>query len=1218
MTSARFILALALISTFLGPWQPVQADSPMALPSAPSENPTPIAAGVSQFTTAGQVFYWSTEPQVCTPGDSTTYIRRTRTTGWEPRTVFERFPFSGPCPYRLYSNLMADAQYLYWVAASGLVRFPLDAHPLSDPETILAYPGEHSELVMDETHIYGYNGGHLWRVEKANPANNSAIGYNGPETARNLQWDGTSLFMIWGPDNWLIEYPLGGASHIIASGVASYVATGPELICQGSPPTCAEHRYTYYTAGHHLLRYNHFDGGRDTVYISTPPTGQVSQIYAVTAAEPSVPTPGLTRDVFFFEKRWIPGGGFVIPSDDFLVRLRSGVGAPDTLYHRITDTTWHAAGLRTGDDFLWWNDYPSVTAPDGTAQRLPIDAEAIPVINMRVTDMQVTQGIQRSDYGNRVLLVRDRHTYVRVMVRSDGPDVPNVSALLTAYWGGEPQEHLRPVTNTITVRQTPTDTLQTNFLFALPLEWTHHNDLILEAHLNPFGFPPEPTYADNKLSIGSLAFLPPPRHNFHILQVSYPWRTASGTTVLTATNDFDAITSWLYRAFPLGLEPGQAVATQGAYFDAGLGARIQDFNTLSECQYLLETRITFPPLMITTTDSRELCASYYLNDELARRRQEGALPQDAYIYASVVGLPRGSEAGGPPVSNGPSRLAEGTAFHLAGYYAGHELGHLLGRGHPNAQSDNPNTPAKEGCEHNPGDALFPYASAGIGDANTPTSGFDSGWNVPGGGRRLLRWSDAVRDVMSYCLREKKWLSDYTYEGIYLWLNRNPSPPAAAGAAETAHAPAQRLNGDFLQVTGRVQADGLTGAFTTVRRLDSLAEAPVPVPGDYVLRLVAVDSGPLAVHAFTPQAADSAGWRSFLEVVPFVDGAAEVQVVNAATGAIVARQAVSPQAPVVSGVGFGGAAEPLEGTVSLAWTAADADGDALTFDVLYSRDGGASFELLQANVPGSSASLDTAQVPGGTLVFRVRASDGVNTGYADSPPVQVAAKPPQPTIMLPSGGTHSQYGQAIQLAGHALDAQDGPITSLEGLTWLTARVGDEPQVVGSGPTLSLRDLDPGTHVVRLTATNSLGLSGSTELLLTVSDDLSDPPPALAVSPSSAGWQVENGETAVQTAQVTIFNGGGLGALDWTASSDAAWLALDAAAGTGEAVLTLSAATDGLAANSALAATVTITANHAGGQETVHVPVLLQVGAGDVWAPPTPQVLSHHVLIPLVTR
>jgi hypothetical protein len=577
---------------------------------------------------------------------------------------------------------------------------------------------------------------------------------------------------------------------------------------------------------------------------------------------------------------------------------------------------------------------------------------------------------------------------VRVLVKSDGANVPNVTARLTGRWGNDQSDTIQPMTTTITVKRDPGDTLVTSFLFALPFEWTHHDDLELTAILNPNRFPLEPTYADNTLTKGPYHFSPNPRGVFQIVQVGYHW---AGTD--RWANDLDSIVSWLYRAYPLGIEPGQTLAYTFPFYYRDLGSKIHNFANDPACKTLV------PQLVL---DDPSYCASEYLNFELARMRQLGQLPSDVYIYASFVSTPAGVKGPGGlasrslgPVSSGPSLLAKGWSFAASGSMAGHELAHLLGRDHPASMADNPNTPGiQEGCGHSPDDPNFPYLGASIADVIHHNTGFDSGWGVPGGSPRLFRWFDNIKDVMSYCgTHDNEWLSPYTYGGIYDWLAAHPSPAVTVRTAQ-----AQSVSGDLLQVGGIVTAGGAGGSFLQVERVDYVVEASPQEPGALALRLVAADGSQLASHPFSPSASDdSEEWLSFLEVVPFAGGTRTIQLINLASGAVLDSQLVSPAAPTVGNVSMGGA-EPLQGTVELTWTASDADGDPLKFDVLYSRDGGATYQIAQASLTANSASLDTTALPGGSLIFRVRATDGVNTATADSAAMDVAMKSPRPIIM----------------------------------------------------------------------------------------------------------------------------------------------------------------------------------------------------------------------------
>ncbi|NJM08993.1 hypothetical protein HC891_26535, partial [Candidatus Gracilibacteria bacterium] len=64
-------------------------------------------------------------------------IRRTRSIGWEARVLYSRNDPRDPgvCnPYQLNSNIVADANYVYWVEGTQLVRLPQTANPGAAPE----------------------------------------------------------------------------------------------------------------------------------------------------------------------------------------------------------------------------------------------------------------------------------------------------------------------------------------------------------------------------------------------------------------------------------------------------------------------------------------------------------------------------------------------------------------------------------------------------------------------------------------------------------------------------------------------------------------------------------------------------------------------------------------------------------------------------------------------------------------------------------------------------------------------------------------------------------------------------------------------------------------------------------------------------------------------------------------------------------------------------
>ncbi len=237
----------------------------------------------------------------------------------------------------------------------------------------------------------------------------------------------------------------------------------------------------------------------------------------------------------------------------------------------------------------------------------------------------------------------------------------------------------------------------------------------------------------------------------------------------------------------------------------------------------------------------------------------------------------------------------------------------------------------------------------------------------------------------------------------------------------------------------------------------------------------------------------------------VPGARKVQLIRTSDGLVLATQLISANPPLISNVALQGAPNPVNGVVTLGWTASDADNDPLTFDVAYSRDNGLTFQPVAIGLDTTSTQIDTAQLGGsGTARFRVTASDGVNSAYADSAPFIMANRPPQPSILTPENNLHIQYGQLVNFSGMALDAQDGTVADA-GLLWKDSQGG----TLGTGSLISLDNLPVGSNVITLQATNSVGQTASATVTVVVGDDLNLPGPTLTAGPAQVSWQVPAG-------------------------------------------------------------------------------------------------------------
>ena len=77
-------------------------------------------------------------------------------------------------------------------------------------------------------------------------------------------------------------------------------------------------------------------------------------------------------------------------------------------------------------------------------------------------------------------------------------------------------------------------------------------------------------------------------------------------------------------------------------------------------------------------------------------------------------------------------------------------------------------------------------------------------------------------------------------------------------------------------------------------------------------------------------------------------------------------------------------ETLTGNITARWQASDADGGNLTYFVLYSTDAGRSWQTIASDIRDTQLTVNMAGLPGSNIsLFRIIATDGVNTGISDS-------------------------------------------------------------------------------------------------------------------------------------------------------------------------------------------------------------------------------------------
>lgn len=1098
---------------------------------------------------------------------------------------------NGVCnPYHVHSNIVADANYTYWADDTGLVRLSTNANAgLNDtPElldaTIISAGNDGAvELAIDNNYVYAITyratgNSDIWRWAKAT---NTLIPVQSNLTGISTDIRSDNSFLYWINSNGDLRraYRLfNWVVNTIGTGISGYYPEG-DMVFMGKGKQVIPYDNILSTAG-------------AAVYTSASNIAG-TQVYNITSN-------GVY--LFVFERRpYYACVDCFLQYNQVLVRTdRTSNTNTAVLYTHlappigITDSY----DLTTNGLHLFWQSEDQVL-------RLPTYAEELPMINIKVLRMEVTQAIQ--DVNNNVPLITGKRTFVRVFSQAQGDYVFGVTAFLyrvdatnTNVIGG-PLSPINASGTHIPVFPLPTpDIMDASFIFELPASWMDGTPLRLRAVVNPYNNPLEPNVGDN--TIASKLFLPgldlfgSPRFEPEFYSLGY----SIGEQSFDPRYDKDILQTfnWIRRAYPIASAPGYEDDPTPGFrpnlhfvYLTGLGERINQSH--ADCQDMDE-------------DERSTCASQFVLDRLEAWQSESH-PDHLYYGLHSTGGGFGRGQGRPTVANGPAgAMCCGAAWDTDGaftdWYTGHEMGHALGRNHPDAASGD------DACGHSADDSDYPYTDAAIGPYNGNGKelgvqwGFDMGagvaaYNSP---RRILQ-SSVWRDVMSYC--DFQWVSDYTYMGLY-----NGMIDLESGLNNTYTRIPQ--GADMLSVYGFLLPNKHMAQIHYLSHSNSVVAVPQRTAGTYSIRLLDASNAVLADYPFTPDAAEEGQtFQSFGEIVPFVAGTVKIQIVETTANEVWREETVSANAPVVSNVALQAASNPVTGLATLSWTAVDADNDSLIFDIYYSQDNGTSYEPVVFGVVDSSYALDTDKLGGSsTAVFKVVANDGVNTGFAASAPLNIAIKAPLPQIINPADGAQVDWGQLVTLEGDAFDYQEGGLPTQ--FVW-----SNQYGVLGRASSISIEDLPVGENTITLEVTNGEGVSASTTITVIVKDDLEFEPALLEVGPTETGWQVTASETAVQTATLTIANAG-LDSMTWTATSDASWLTLDHASGsTQDSLLLMGDPTAVLPGTAAIAhVTITGTDNVGGDPQVIVIPVTLSVDTD--WT--NHQLYFRQIYIPFAFR
>ena len=230
------------------------------------------------------------------------------------------------------------------------------------------------------------------------------------------------------------------------------------------------------------------------------------------------------------------------------------------------------------------------------------------------------------------------------------------------------------------------------------------------------------------------------------------------------------------------------------------------------------------------------------------------------------------------------------------------------------------------------------------------------------------------------------------------------------------APATVESGPGIAISGTIDnpdTAGDSGTLDALYKVDDGAIVPPEAGTGYSVELRNGDQV-LATQAFDVtfgtaenETVDSA---PFAFSMAWVDGATSVVLLHGAT--VLDTQTVSSHAPTVEVTDPASHATwPAGTTQTISWTGSDVDGNALTYSLFYAPHGD-DFEAVATDITDTSFQVDVDGLAGGSAAaFRVLASDGVNTGYADSATVSVPNKAPMVAITNPADGAFARGRRA---------------------------------------------------------------------------------------------------------------------------------------------------------------------------------------------------------------
>ncbi len=684
--------------------------------------------------------------------------------------------------------------------------------------------------------------------------------------------------------------------------------------------------------------------------------------------------------------------------------------------------------------------------------------------------MEVIQAIQ-SPY-NDVPLVAGKETFVRIyprVVHNTGHDLSTLHPQIVLHglrnnlpMPGSPLTHAE-LTPSFSTNPANRADLNSGYLFRLPSSWTF-GEVTLRAEINPQRTIIETNYANNLVSggvgVGRFTFIPKAITCLNIK----PVQTSRGRT-------FDAPEPWMQRLFRRAetLLPTSEIRP---FFRGGGAVGAPD-----------PTNSFNIGIMLLALNSSTL----FDLDPVGCNRFN-AKSMNVAIVPSIWGDPTAGMAfswslmifaddAGTEELTTPNRPFRGVTL-------AHEMSHIFGRQHINCGGPDFT------------DISYPYAPCQLDNAGPNAHiGFDPA-------TQTLLLPETTADLMSYGHRIglQRWPSDYNWKANFNSINFQPTLLAAATDSTPALITPAAPDLQQLIVSGYIS--GTIAQFSYAYDLADL-------PDTNAASLIAAQTTPTTTYELrTYDANDNLLTQSPLSIAEIADSTdgtpmplvffnalsytippAHLRLVRISDNAILGTLSAGQNAPELT-INTPTAGNTVTQTLHVAWTGSDLDGDQLHYVVRYRWKNDTWITVNNFDSTGTSLTIDLDNgLPGGNEAYlQVIASDGLHTTVKTVGPFTVATHAPTISIFNNQSNalndtitTAANQSEMVVLHAFAHDIEDG---KLEGaaLQW---EITGPTQRSADGDQITLFNLSPGLHTVRVTAQDSEGKKAAAETKLFIS-------------------------------------------------------------------------------------------------------------------------------------